>query len=58
MASLSTKINLPKNYQLRIIAGTAPKLPDFEQLFTYMVDSNHNVQGKPEPETVNRYFFT
>lgn len=45
VASLSTKINLPKNYQLRIIAGTAPKLPDFEQLFTYMVDSNHNVQG-------------
>jgi len=45
VASLSTKINLPRNYQLRIIAGTAPKLPDFEQLFTYMVDSNHNVQG-------------
>lgn len=45
VASLSTKINLPKDYQLRIIAGTAPKLPDFEQLFTYMVDSNHNVQG-------------
>ena len=45
VASLSTKINLPKDYQLRLIAGTAPKLPDFDQLFTYMVDSNHNVQG-------------
>ncbi|PZD79483.1 TonB-dependent siderophore receptor [Mesonia sp. K7] len=43
--SLSAKYNFNKGYQLRVIAGTAPKLPTFEQLFYYLVDSNHNVQG-------------
>lgn len=43
--SLSTKLILPKDYQLRVIAGMAPKLPTFEQLYFYMVDSNHNIQG-------------
>lgn len=50
--SFSGKYSFPTGYQLRAIVGTAPKLPNFEQLYFYMVDSNHNVQGnerlKPE----------
>ncbi|MDT0295079.1 TonB-dependent receptor plug domain-containing protein [Mesonia ostreae] len=43
--SLSGKYSLKDGYQLRTIIGTAPKTPTFEQLYFYMVDSNHNVQG-------------
>lgn len=43
--SFSGKYQFEKGYQFRVIAGTAPKLPNFEQLYFYLVDSNHNVQG-------------
>lgn len=43
--SFSSRYRFENGYQLRLIAGTAPKLPNFEQLYFYMVDSNHNVQG-------------
>ncbi|MDQ7916764.1 TonB-dependent receptor [Mesonia sp. MT50] len=43
--SLSGKYSFKDGYQLRTIIGTAPKTPTFEQLYFYMVDSNHNVQG-------------
>ena len=29
------------------IVGTAPKLPNYDELYTYFVDVNHNVQGDP-----------
>ncbi|HET8809369.1 MAG TPA: TonB-dependent receptor [Flavobacteriaceae bacterium] len=45
LVSLSGKYQFNKGYQLRAIVGTAPKLPNFEQLYFYMVDSNHNIQG-------------
>jgi outer membrane receptor for ferrienterochelin and colicins len=45
MFSLSGKYQFNKGYQLRAILGTTPKLPNFEQLYFYMVDSNHNIQG-------------
>lgn len=45
--SLSGKYSFKEGYQLRTIIGTAPKTPTFEQLYFYMVDSNHNVQGNP-----------
>lgn len=43
--SLSGKYLFNKGYELRAIFGTAPKLPNFEQLFFYLVDSNHDVRG-------------
>lgn len=50
--SFSGKYQFDKGYQLRAIIGTSPKLPNFEQLYFYMVDSNHDVRGnenlKPE----------
>lgn len=50
--SFSGKYRFNKDYQLRVIMGTAPKIPNFEQLYFLLVDSNHNIQGnedlKPE----------
>lgn len=43
--SFSGKYQFNKGYELRAILGTSPKLPNFEQLFTYFVDSNHDVRG-------------
>ncbi len=43
--SFSGKYQFNNGYQLRAIIGSAPKIPTFEQLYFYMVDSNHNVQG-------------
>lgn len=43
--SVSGKYQFKNNYQLRLVAGTSPKIPNFEQLYFYLVDSNHNVQG-------------
>ncbi|MEZ4810753.1 MAG: TonB-dependent receptor plug domain-containing protein [Allomuricauda sp.] len=50
--SLSAKYNFDKGYQLRAVLGTSPRNPNFDELFTYFVDVNHDVQGnidlKPE----------
>lgn len=43
--SFSGKYLFNQGYELRAILGTSPKLPNFEQLFTYLVDSNHDVRG-------------
>lgn len=43
--SFSGKYDFKNNYQLRAIVGTAPKTPNFEQLYFYLVDSNHDVRG-------------
>ena len=50
--SLSAKYAFNSGYELRAVIGTAPKLPTYDELYTYFVDVNHNVQGniylKPE----------
>lgn len=46
--SLSGKYDFDKDYQLRIVAGTSPKTPNFEQLYFYLVDSNHDVRGNED----------
>lgn len=43
--SLSGKYQFNKGYQLRVVAGTSPKIPNFEQLYFFLVDSNHDVRG-------------
>lgn len=45
--SLSTKYLFNKGYELRAIVGTAPRLPTYDELYTYFVDVNHDVQGNP-----------
>ena len=50
--SFTAKYNFDKGYQLRAVLGTSPRNPNFDELFTYFVDVNHDVQGnttlKPE----------
>lgn len=43
--SFSGKYDFKNNYQLRAVVGSSPKTPNFEQLYFYLVDSNHNIQG-------------
>jgi outer membrane receptor for ferrienterochelin and colicins len=43
--SLSTKYNFGNGYSIRNIIGTSYRTPNFEELFTFFVDSNHDVQG-------------
>ncbi|NUY80853.1 TonB-dependent receptor plug domain-containing protein [Flavobacterium sp. MAH-1] len=51
--SLSAKYDLGNGYDLRGILGTCPKLPTYEELYTYFVDVNHNVQGNPNLQPEN-----
>ena len=46
--SLSSRFLLKNDYELRAIVGTSPRLPNYEEMYTYLVDVNHNVQGNPE----------
>lgn len=46
--SISGKYDFGKDYQLRVVAGTSPKTPNFEQLYFYLVDSNHDVRGNKD----------
>lgn len=52
VASLSARYDLGNEWEARAIVGTAPRLPNFDEMFSYFVDSNHNLQGnkdlKPE----------
>ncbi|WP_055447154.1 TonB-dependent receptor plug domain-containing protein [Lacinutrix mariniflava] len=52
LASLSTRYLMPKGFELRANVGTSYRTPNFEELYYYFVDSNHDVRGnenlKPE----------
>ena len=43
--SLSAKYLFGKQWELRAIVGTSPRLPNYEEMYSYFVDVNHNVQG-------------
>ena len=45
--ALSGKFKTSENSYLRAVLGSANKLPTYEQLFTYFVNTNHDVQGNP-----------
>jgi len=51
--SLSSKYLFKNDLELRAIVGSANRTPNYDELFTYFVDVNHNVQGNPNlnPET-------
>jgi outer membrane receptor for ferrienterochelin and colicins len=46
--SLSSKFLLNNGFELRGILGTAPRLPNFDELYTYFVDVNHDMRGNPD----------
>ena len=45
LASLSTRYLMSKGFELRANVGTSYRTPNFEELYYYFVDSNHDVQG-------------
>ncbi|MEC4116049.1 TonB-dependent receptor plug domain-containing protein [Myroides phaeus] len=46
--SLVMKYVFNKDYELRATVGTSPRLPNYEELYTYFVDVNHDLQGNPD----------
>lgn len=50
--SLSMRYVLKNGYLLRAVVGTSPRNPNYDELFTYFVDINHDLRGnsdvKPE----------
>lgn len=43
--SLSTKFDVSEKSSLRFVACTANRFPNFDELYTYFVDANHQVLG-------------
>jgi len=46
--SLSSSYDFTEKLQLKTVIGSAYRAPNFEELFYYFVDSNHNVQGNSD----------
>lgn len=45
--SLGSKYQFNNDYELRTILGSANRSPSYDELYTYFVDVNHDVQGNP-----------
>ena len=56
--ALSTRYLMKNNFELRTIIGSSFRTPNFDELYTYFVDANHNVQGNENliPETSFSFF--
>ncbi|GAB5564952.1 MAG: hypothetical protein Wins2KO_20150 [Winogradskyella sp.] len=46
--SLSSTYDFTENLKLKAVVGSAFRAPNFEELFFYFVDANHNVRGNPD----------
>lgn len=59
VASLSAKQTLGDSWELRGVFGSSNRTPSYDELYTYFVDVNHNVQGNPDlnPESGISAFF-
>ena len=53
--SVVLKNKLNENSEFRAIVGTANRNPTFEELFTFMVDSNHDIRGNADLKPENSY---
>lgn len=45
--SLSSKYFFKNDIELRTVIGSANRTPNYDELYTYFVDVNHDVQGNP-----------
>ncbi len=50
--SLSAKKTFSHGWELRAVLGSANRTPNYDELYTYFVDVNHDLQGNPnlDPE--------
>ncbi|MFB9119857.1 TonB-dependent receptor plug domain-containing protein [Bergeyella porcorum] len=53
--SLVLKTLLNEKSEVRAIIGTSNRNPNFEELFTYFVDSNHDIRGNENLKPENAY---
>ena len=53
--SLGLRYLFPRNIEARLSSGFSYRTPNFSELYTYFVDSNHNIQGNQDliPEHSN-----
>lgn len=53
--SIGSRYLFDKGIEARLSAGYSYRTPNFDELYTYMVDSNHNIQGNQDliPEQSN-----
>ncbi|MFH6987268.1 TonB-dependent receptor plug domain-containing protein [Flavobacterium collinsii] len=56
-SSLGLRYLFNKGLEVRASVGKAYRTPNFDELYTYFVDSNHNLQGNPDlvPEQSTSY---
>jgi outer membrane receptor for ferrienterochelin and colicins len=56
-SSLGLRYIFKKGLETRASIGKSYRTPNFDELYTYFVDTNHNVQGNPElvPENSTSY---
>jgi outer membrane receptor for ferrienterochelin and colicins len=56
-SSLGLRYIFKKGLETRASIGKSYRTPNFDELYTYFVDSNHNLQGNPElvPENSTSY---
>ncbi|MEL6811842.1 MAG: TonB-dependent receptor plug domain-containing protein [Bacteroidota bacterium] len=47
IGSLSAKQKFKNNWELRGVLGSANRTPNYDELYTFFVDVNHDVQGNP-----------
>ncbi len=47
---LSSKYRFENGLELRAVVGTAPRMPNFTELYSYFVDSNHDIRGNEQLE--------
>lgn len=47
IGSLSAKQSFKNNWELRAIVGSANRTPNYDELYTFFVDVNHDVKGNP-----------
>ncbi|OMP32057.1 TonB-dependent siderophore receptor [Mangrovimonas sp. DI 80] len=52
-ASLSARYLMPHGFELRANVGTSYRTPNFEELYYYFVDSNHDVRGNENLDPEN-----
>ena len=59
VGSLSALQKLNNGWELRTVIGSANRTPNYDELYTYFVDVNHDVQGNPDldPERGFSAFF-
>ncbi|MCM5661683.1 TonB-dependent receptor plug domain-containing protein [Galbibacter mesophilus] len=55
---ISSKYTFNNNFELRAVVGTAPRMPNFTELYSYFVDANHDVRGNEnlQPEQGSSVF--